>query len=226
MVARAYECLSNETKREEYDRMLAIEKKAKKADFMSQKKAFEEFIKAQETDATTKGIKNAEAKFKLDYDEMDRKRGIDRSKIEELPMSSSDAIKRLKDIELEREQDELEFTQPEIFPADKFNREEFNALFELKYKQDKDDQLIKHGGSPSAFNDIPGSSFISCEGNYDDIFDEENNISGTDFYGSINDIGRKVKVSKDDIDKVKGVKTNYSAHNTISKDYRNDIRRE
>jgi curved DNA-binding protein CbpA len=232
LVARAYECLSNDHKREEYDRMLSIERKARKSDYTSQKKAFEEFIKAQETDVSAKGIEHVKSKFRLDWDDMDRKRGVRTTgkledkklgQLDEEPLSSIDAVKRLKDIKLEREQDEIEFTQPEIFTADNFDRERFNALFEFKYKQSKDDQLVKHTGMPSAFNDVQGSSFISCEGHYDDMFDEGNEVSGTDMYGSISDTGKKVKVSKDDLDKVRGSKTEFSSHNVISKDYKSDI---
>lgn len=231
LVARAYECLSNDHKREEYNRMLAIEKKARKSDLINQRKAFEEFIKAQETDATTKGIEYAKSKFRVDWEDMDRKRGIktlgklddkNLGQLDEKTLSANDTFKRLKDMEMEREQEEIEFTQPEIFTGGNFDREKFNALFELKYKQDKDDQLVRHSGMPSAFNDVPGTSFISCEGNYDDIFDEGGDYSGNN-YGSINDTGRKVRVSKDDLEKIKGFKTEYSSHSAISKDYKNDI---
>jgi DnaJ-class molecular chaperone len=74
LVARAYECLSNDRKRDEYDRMLAIERKARKSDFTSQKKAFEEFIKAQDNEISSKGIEHAKSKFRLDWEDMDRKK--------------------------------------------------------------------------------------------------------------------------------------------------------
>lgn len=226
LVARAYECLSNEHKREEYDRMLDIEKKTRRSNIFNQKKAFEEFIKTQEKDAPKKEY--AEAKYKIDYAEMDRKSGFDRSKYNEQPLSSVDAIKKLKDMELEREQEELEFQQPELFTAGNFDREKFNALFELKYKQNqKDNQLMKHTGLPSAFNDVAGSSFISCEGEegdgkYGNIFDE-GEVRGNDRYGSIYDTGERVQVNKDDLDKIKGYKTEYSTHNVIGNDYKSEI---
>lgn len=234
LVARAYECLSDDNKRAEYDRKLSIERKARKSDYINQKKAFEEFIKAQENDITNKGIEHAKSKFRIDWEDMDRRKGIktfgklddkNLGQLEEKSLSASDALKRLKDMEMEREQEEIEFTQPEIFAEGTFDKEKFNALFELKYKRDKDDQLIKHNGMPSAFNDILTSSFISCENeeNYNDMFDESGDYSGNDMFGSINDTGKQVRISKDDLDKIKGFKTNYNSHNVVNKDYKNDI---
>ena len=227
LVARAYECLSDSHKRDEYDRMLALEKKARKIDFVNQKKAFDEFIKAQQNDISSKNIEHARSKFRIDWEDMDRKRGAktfskfnDKNlgtlgHLEEKAMSSRDSSQRLKDMEMEREQEEIEFMQPEIFKKGKFDKETFNALFELKYKHDKDDQLVKHS-LPSAFNDVSESPFVSCEGNYDDIFDENNNN-----LFNIND--EKVTVSKDDMNKVKGLKTQYKSHKIKTDDYKNDI---
>lgn len=226
LVARAYECLSSEQKRAEYDSMLAIERKARRADFLTQRKAFEEFIKAQETDVSAKSLENATAKFRVEFDDLDRKRGIDRNKFKEDPISSTDAVKRMKDMEMEREQDEIEFTQPKIFDDPlNFDRDKFNVVFEKLYKQDKEDQLVKHTGLPSAFNDGAGASFISCERNYDDLFDEGETVTGTGAYGTVSEFGKKVSVSRDDIEKVKSRRSDYKTHNSITPEYSNDIER-
>jgi len=221
LVARAYECLSNEQKRSEYNKMLLIEKKTRKLDFISQRKAFEEFIKAQDNEVSSKSIDHAKSKFKIDFDDMDRKRGVDRSEID-IVLAPEDAFKRMKDMQMAREQDEIEFAQPKIFDKSNFDRNKFNSLFELKYRNESDDQIIKHG-IPSAFNDVGASSFISCEGPYDDIFDERDDISGTDLYGSIKDTGKTVEVTKDDIKKTKGYKNAYSTHNSIEHDYHEEM---
>lgn len=225
LVARAYECLSDDHKRSEYDKMLAIERKSRKSDYINQKKAFEEFIKAQETENNPKALKHAESRFKIEFDELDRKRGFDRSKLDDSPLQERDAVKRLKNMEMEREQDELEFTQPEIFSSGGFDREKFNALFEYKYKQEKDDLIIERTGAPSAFNDANGSSYTSCNINYDEMFDEEQEPKNSNFFSSINEIGKRFRVTKDDLDKIKNHKSSYNTHNYISKDYKNEMDR-
>jgi len=215
LVARAYECLSDENKRSEYDRMLSIEKKAQKTDFLNTKKAFEEFLKAQEQDVTNKGIEHAKSRFKIEFEDIDRKRGLDRSKLDEDAISPEDANRRMRDMEMAREQDEIEFSQPKVFDPLNYNKDEWNRVFEEKYKHGKDDQLVKRNGAPSAFNESAESSYISCEGNYDDIF-EENNVSGNSLYGTQNDIGNKFSVTREDLERAKGQKSSFSTHNKIT----------
>jgi len=134
-------------------------------------------------------------------------------------------MRRMKDLEMVREQDEIEFAPPKIF-NDRIDKEKFNALFESKYgMQLQNDQLVKQG-APSAFNDVPGSSFISCEGNYDDIYDEGESVTGTNFYGTTNDIGKEIRVTKEDLEKIKNIKSGYSTHNIISKEYSSEIEKK
>ena len=226
LVARAYECLSNEDKRDEYDKMLLIEKKAKKSNYINQKKAFEDFIKAQEAEAVTaKTLEHAKAKFNIDYAELDRKRGFDRSNLDNA-LPPQDAFKRMKDMQMAREQDELEFSQPKIFDSSNFDRNKFNSLFEMKYKNDSDDdeqQLVKRA-VPSAFNDLNGPSYSTCD-NYDDIF-EEGDVQGTDFYGSVKDTGKKIEITKDDLRKLKANKNSYSTHSVLEADYNENIKKK
>ena len=66
LVARAYECLSDSEKRSEYDKMLLIEKKTQKSTYINQKKAFEEFMNAQDNEKDEKREKAAKNKFELD----------------------------------------------------------------------------------------------------------------------------------------------------------------
>lgn len=227
LVACAFECLSNPQKREDYDKMLAIERKARKADFLNSKKAFEEFIKAQDIEVTnkgTKGLKYAESKYKLESDDLDRKRGIDRLQLEEKALAAEDAVKRMRDIEMTREQDDIEYSQQKIFNEEHLPMDKFNALFELKYKNNnKDNQLVKQGGPPSAFNDMPDASFVSYESNYDELFEEGDNVKNTDLYSLANDIGKKVHINSEDLEKIQNPKSDYDTHKVFTKEYKNDI---
>ncbi|AYV80910.1 MAG: DnaJ domain protein [Harvfovirus sp.] len=220
LVACAFECLSNSQKREEYDKVLAIERKARKADFLNSKKAFEEFIKAQDTEVTnkgTKGLEFAQGKYKLESDNLDKKRGIDRLQLEEKAMAAEDALKRMRDIEMTREQDDIEYSQPKIFNDEHLPMEKFNTLFELKYKREaKDNQLVKLGAVPSAFNDTAEKSFFSYDSNYDELFEE-----GDD--GKNIDIGKKVHINAEDLEKIQNQKSDYHSHKVFTKEYKNDI---
>jgi hypothetical protein len=206
--------------------MLAIEKKTKKSDFISQRKAFEEFVKAQESEKTEKYIENAKNKFKIEFDEMDGKRKFNRKLMDEKPMTTTEAQNRMKDIELERDQQELELAPTRLFDGPRFDRDKFNAFFEKNYKNDDSNELVKRAGMPSPFNDLPGGSFIACEDEkYGDIYDEDENVQGTDVYSAVSGIGRKVKLTKDDFDKFRDYNTEYSSHNVVTKDSKADMER-
>lgn len=239
LVARAYECLSDSEKRSEYNKMLSIQKKTKKMNFNDQKKAFDDFLKAQnqsnnEKD-TNKKKKYMEAQYKLEYEKMDKRRGFDRSKMEDIPMKKEDSIKRIRDLEMAREQDDIEFIQPKIFDEDTvFDPIKFQTLFELKYK-DKDESKLAKYKCPAPFNEIGDNSNMGCNfdtnGNgegYDDLFIEEENDNTN--YGTLSrDLGinKKVRVTADDIKKLRASElvTDYNAHNYNDEGTKADLER-
>lgn len=230
LAARAYECLSDEQKREDYDRMMAIEAKSRKNDFFNQKKAYEEFLKSQEEEANPQAIEYAKQRFAIEFQNMDKKRGFDRTKYDEQPISSSDALKRMRDIELEREQEELGFIQENLFDnGQKFDHEKFHALFEMKYKNNsnKNDQLMKHG-NPSAFNMGIGSSFVPYETNEggDTLFGEDDDEQENSLYGNFNNFGQNINVTKEDMRNLTNYKSSFNTHNEKSSDYKSEIERK
>lgn len=228
-IAKAYEILSNSDKRAEYDKKLDIEKKSRKTNYVNQKKAFEDFIKAQESETSSKSEKCASSQFHLDFEDLDKLRGIDRSKYNEKPMESETAVKRLRDLEMSREQDEIEFIQPNMFGKTPFDHDKFHILFELKNKTE-DDALVKYNGAPSAFNEVGESSFISFNGNnedkYDNLYNENETVSGIN-YGSVNKDSRKIQISEEDFEALSRMKmkSSYKTHNIKDDDYKEEIKK-
>lgn len=234
LVARAYECLSSEAKREEYDKMLELERKARKNDYINQKKAFEDFIKAQEVEASSADARQrAKISFDNEFENSNRKRGLvgsgDDRKIRETPLATVDAMKRMKEIELEREEDEIEYSQPQIFTnPTQFDKDKFNALFELKYKSEKDNQITAHNGKPSAFNGIGGaSSYSAYDQDYGEAFEQDDRATSGNMYSAFADpvMTRTAKITPEDVERLKISRNEYDTHNTISTDYRSDVER-
>jgi len=232
LAARAYECLSDEQKREEYDRLRNIEEKARKSDFVNHKRAFEEYIKAQEEENNPKAIEHAKQRFAIEFQNMDKKRGFDRSKYEEKPISVNDALKRMRDIELEREQEELGFMQENLFDnGQKFDHEKFHALFEKMYKTNDDNgQIVRHG-NPTAFNTNIGTSFVPYDDNNvgDDLYGEENydeDESGNGLYSNFGNYKQNISVTKDDMRNMNNFKSSYNSHNEKTSDYKSEIERK
>jgi curved DNA-binding protein CbpA len=215
LVARAYECLSNSDKRDEYDKMLLIEKKTRKSNYISQKKAFEDFINAQENDPDGKKKELSEARYKLDFVDLDRKHGFDRKRYDDErdnPLSEKDTSRRMEDLLMTREQDDIEISHRKLFDEGNWNPDKFNEMFELKYKKDKND-LVKYSGMPGAFNDGVGSTFTPYEngGLYEDEGVDGDNYASLKYFDDTD-----VKITDDDIRKFKTLKgsKDYKGHNS------------
>lgn len=225
LVARAYECLSDADKRTEYDKMLLLEKKTRKSNYLEQKKAFEDFIKAQDQDneKKSKNSINIKHNYELDFIDLDNKQKFDRTKYEEekrKPLVLKDTVRKLDDLIAAREQDEIEASQRKVFTDDKWNPEKFNQLFEAKYRKSKS-ELIKHTDTPAAFNVNNKKSPFDA----DDLFDENN--SDCDMFASIDILndGDNTEITDSDIKKLdKTNNTKYKTHfENRGGDYMKDI---
>lgn len=227
LVARAYECLSDSEKRAEYDKMLLIEKKTKKSNYLSQKKAFEDFLKAQDTNPESKKGQGAKSKFSLEYDDLDRKRGFDRKKYDEEKdnkLTDKETSKKYEDLLLAREQDAIELTQRQIFTEDTWNPDKFNEIFELKYKKGND-KLVKHTGMPSAFNEM-GGHYTTAD--YDELFDDRDDGADTEYYSSMKQFEEgEYNITDEDMKRIKSMKgaRDYTGHNRdrSSKSYQDEL---
>ena len=104
-VAQAYECLSNDSKRNDYDRSLQIENDVSIKeeeiikDSLYYRKSFKDFITSQPKDAQT--LENAKKQFQEQMNTYS-------ASLMENP--KIDINKRIADFEIEREQAELEFS--------------------------------------------------------------------------------------------------------------------
>lgn len=208
LVARAYECLSDSTKRSEYDKILLINKRTKKIDHLSKQKAFEEFIKAQDNDPSGDKKRNSETKHKLEFSDIDTKRNFDRKRYDEErknPLKLKESSKKLEDLMMIREQDDIELTQKKIFKNnDSFRSDQFNQLFETKYRNNKN-QLVPHKDNPSPFNEIGGASYFNPENDNDDYVDDmigDEKLDGN-MYSSLKSFDDdEICISEDDIQRM------------------------
>ena len=199
-VAQAYECLSNESKRNDYDKSLQIENTSKNAniDYINYKKSFNDFVSAQNIDTATFEI--AKKQF---HEHMNV---YNASFIEN---TAVDINKRMADFEIEREQAELEFSSS---MSKSQSKDSFNTIFDNKYKK-KSNQIINieeplHFNNfnnnmlvYSSFNDEQNSEDVHLE-NYTSSINCMNNIYGnSNCYGdSIESQFETLKISKSKID--------------------------
>lgn len=225
LIQRAWECLGNEEKRKEYDFFLSMEEKSKNSDFLNLKKGFTNYMDLKKNEPVDEHqLKRAKLEFDAAFDDMDKKNNFDRKKYSDVALAPKEAINRLTDLALEREQQEIEFTQARIFSGDKLDDDKlkkFNEYFDMyKNEREKNNKLIKRSDAPSAWNSVISDNQFtlldSFDKDYDDTYEPSSN------YGSFTDLDNEVKIDLD-FDKFKGSADYVLGHNHKNNDYNKEI---
>jgi curved DNA-binding protein CbpA len=219
LITHAYNILINPTLRKEYDEIYSLSKQAESSHFDLKSKS-QNFYSSQENDVTKKKKTKDEQEidFKKAYEEMDRKRGYSRDKGVENKLLEKDTSSLLKDLQMIREQDDIENLHDELFDKGSFDLGKFNAVFDEMHKIHN--EIIPHKGNPDAWNSVEtsfGSNFSTID-NYEDPFAEDENIK-SNIYSSVKlENSKNKKLSRDDIKKL--ISTDYTQnHNYKNKDY-------
>jgi curved DNA-binding protein CbpA len=183
----AYNVLRNPTSRKGYDLQ---RKTVHNKDFLQQKNAFENFIKLQDSEITEQSRENANLKFLMASEEMNRKHGFNAHEVKQpgLTMDETNAIlasreaERIKDDELWKDKHE------DRFKNKSFSLKEFNSNWEKMKKREerrhgKDDSnngsMVLWGGI-SAANDMGldgASDYVPYDSNYDNLYSTNPNSS-------------------------------------------------
>jgi hypothetical protein len=154
LLREAGDLLSDPHERKAYDAQKKQESISN--DFSTQRDTFKEFIKLQEQTITAEDKQHA----KLSFDQELAKYTKDTQ------MSTNESSRRVEDMMLQREQDELEATCENVFEGRQFNQSEFNKLFDRKQKK-HGNGIVKYQGDILAANDMGGDSYCSAiESNY------------------------------------------------------------
>ena len=218
LITHAYNILINGNSRKEYDEIYALSKQVETNHFDMKVKA-KDYYTALDNDVTKKKKSKDEQKidFKKAFGDMDRKHGYKRDKDIEEKIPEKDTTKRLRDLQLAREHDDIESTYEKIFDDGRFDIAKFNAAFDALHKGPS--ELIPHQGTPMAYNlgSGHGSNFSSID-NYEDLYDDTDTM-GTPAYGSVKlDPTKKKKLTKDEINKISSA--DYTTrHNYKEKNY-------
>lgn len=220
LITHAFNILADEESRKEYDSLYKLSEQSKK-DHTSLKSQAENYFKAQETDIVKKSDAELEADFEKVMSDFDRKHNYKRHGKDMDKINPEDVERRLNDLALAREQDDIELTHEELFENGKFDINKFNAAWDAMH--DGPDELIPHSGNPNAWMggfDATDNAGYSSIDNYDNIYIDDNEHVGVDGqnFSSVNfDTGQKKKLTKKDVSKLKG--SDYTAgHNKVKGD--------
>lgn len=172
LLREAGDLLTDPYERKAYDAQKKMESTTK--DFKSQKDSFKEFIKLQEQHMTDEDKTIAKLNFEQGIASMDRKHGYNKKDSEAITKEEHD--RRMDDLRLQREQEDIELTHENIFEGRQFNPAEFNRMFEKKKRRDEKRKKTTTGGLAkvkdgiSAFNDFDGGSGGVGLDQYDNLY--------------------------------------------------------
>jgi curved DNA-binding protein CbpA len=225
LVTHAYNILVNPKTRCEYDEVYALSKQVESTHFSLKDKAAE-YFEALEKESSKKTKEESKIDFNKAFEEMDRKHGVSRNDSEQ-GLTVKETKRRVRDIELAREQDDIENIHEQLFQDGQFDLAKFNAAFDQLHKGHT--ELIQHDGNPDAWNilDDYGSNFSGID-NYDELYTDDVGL-GTNQYGSIKsdpsknkNKNKNKKLTKEDVDKLSAA--DYTkGHNHREKNYEKSL---
>lgn len=173
LLREAGDLLCDPHERKAYDMQRKMDATTK--DFRSQKDSFKEFMKLQEQHMTDEDKAIAKLNFEQGLANMDRKHGYNKKDAEAITKEEHD--RRMEDMKLQREQEDIELTQENLFKDRQFNPAEFNKMFEKKKRRDEKRKkttggLAKVDDGIAAFNDFDGGSGGVGLDQYDNLYSE------------------------------------------------------
>lgn len=220
LISDAYNILSTPQSRADYDEIYALSKQAETDHYMLKTQSMD-YLKSQKT--TTKSRKDIDKEFKKSFEDLDRKHKYRRDN-EDKSINEKDVGKMLKDLELSRQQEDIENSHEKIFDDDRINMRKFNAAFDAMYKNHN--QLVPHKGNPDPWNTTHGvDSNYSNIDNYEDLYTENDNSFST-AYTNIKIESERLPtriLEKDEVIRLKEVEYT-DRHNFIEEDYETIIK--
>ena len=234
LIQKAYETLGNDTKRQEYDFFIKNISGAKNNDHFSLKNQFDNFkeleinnLNLDQDQDLEKKRAYAQIEFNKAFASFDAKRNFDRLSMGE-KLDTDIIANKMDNLILQREQDEIEFTQNNIFTKNEsFDISKFNAAYDMYKDKDKDkdkdnknlnSQLIAKPNISPYNTLIETAGYVSIN-SCDNLFQEDDTFDGNQMCSNIN-IG---KINK--LDKIKNI--NFSGytlnHNKIDPQFERDL---
>jgi curved DNA-binding protein CbpA len=150
LIREAGDILTHPLKRKAYDTQCELNNT--KQNFVSQRESFNKFIQLQENKMTDEDRKTA----KLNFDKSIHQMNIEHNINEDIKqLSSVEYNRRMEDVILQREQEEFEINQDNIFKNKKFNSMVFNNIFDNKKENAtdiQDDSISLYKNEVQAYN--------------------------------------------------------------------------
>lgn len=224
LIKGAYEILSDEKQRHNYNNRLKLEKQSTNSFFKLKKTAVEyadtEYKVATDSDKLV---------FKEQMKLMNEKQRYDPD-IASQPISKRETKKMLQSHLANRASQDKELKPENIFEGMPFSPERFNEAFDLNKDVDETDgALTPYDGVPSAWNGSAGqiSQFSNFDENFDLFVEDASRLDiSNQTFGSFDHIGStpKLKLTKEFVSGLQGANY-YNDHSDIGDSYYVDMKK-
>lgn len=223
LISDAYNKLSSEETRKEYDILYKLSEQSKKG-HTNLKNQADQYYKSQDTSVTNKKSKDElKNEFISVMADMDKKHNYKRDDDEE-PIPEESLNRRFDDLTMCREQDDIELTHENLFEDTQYSDNKFNAAWDAMHGGPN--EIIPHSGNPLGWGGFQGDNagYSTIDGQSELYVENDLNIGveGQD-YSNINfekDI--KKKINKNDLNKIKNADYT-SNHNSIDENYNKSL---
>lgn len=215
LITNAYDILRNEKEREEYNKMLILNRQNNN-DFLNLKQLTREYMSSLgEYKPPSVEQRNL---FGEKMKELNVKHGYDVS-IEKTPIPVEEAKQRLKDTINARTTQDIELKPDNLFDG-QFDLKKFNAAFDMMH-QKNEGSIIPYSGVPAAWG---WDSLNYSSLNNDNLYDNNKKDIYHQSYGGL-DFGALPikKITKEDINNIEGADYVLS-HNVLDDDYYNNLK--
>ena len=141
LIRMAGEVLTNPTKKKLYDLQT---KTLKSKDFVNQRESFKEFNELQKSEISEDKKRIAQLDYKTNNEKMNLIRGFNPSELN-VKYDVDTSKKLYQDLQAQRDMEEFELAQKNLFESRAFNPSEFNKMFEKNKKKEDKKVKIKQG---------------------------------------------------------------------------------
>jgi len=214
LINHAFEVLSNDSTRSDYDELYRMSQRSGKG-HSSLKEEFNSYTIDQKPINPEEIPEETKLEFKKINEEMDKKYNTDG--LDSNPITVNETGELLDDIELLREQEDIENTHNRLFESSsEFNLAKFNEAFMM---MNDSSELVKHNGDPSAID--PNDNFSFFDRDYGNMCAPDDNI-GSLYTPINNNVSNQVDIDSSFVSKLQEDHDTHN-HNKLDEDYTKNL---
>lgn len=214
LITSAYDILKDEKQRITYNNKLTLNKQSSN-DFGKLKKSADDYAKT--LGEYVPANDQQKIAFKEKMKQLNIKHGYDSSM--ESIISRQDAKKRMTQMAKSRAEEYEQLKPDKLFDGGPFDIKKFNEAFDIVHNKEES-AIIPHNGVPAAWNDQGGTNNFSTFDKLDNLYVDDNDRydTGRQTYGGVNFGQPNRKITKEEVEKLKGADY-VDGHNVLGDDY-------